>query len=123
MPSCYRSAHAAVARPVHLGHLAGDDISLETPATNPGCGPFSQDDIMTRWYRDLEATLAIRRERLDGRVAGFDYELRVTNRRNTRLLTFPDRSGTARRDDNRAFNPARPGDRCFCHGCHADERD
>ena len=49
MPIRYGSAHAAVGRPVHLGHLASDDISLETPATNPGCGPFSQDDIMTRW--------------------------------------------------------------------------
>src|SRR5437879_13922258 len=49
MPIGYRSAHAAVGRPVHLGHLASDDISLETPATNPGCGPFSQDHVMTRW--------------------------------------------------------------------------
>jgi len=44
----YGSAHAAVGRPVHLGHLVSDDISLETPETNPGRGPFSQDHVMTR---------------------------------------------------------------------------
>ena len=49
MPNRYRSAHAAVGSPVHLGHLAGDDVRLETPATNPRYGPFSQDDVMTRW--------------------------------------------------------------------------
>ena len=78
---------------------------------------------MTRWQLDLEATLAIRRERLDGRVAGFDHELRVTHRRDTQLLILPDRSGTGRRDKYHAFNPARPGSRCLYHGCHAGERD
>lgn len=42
------SAHAAVGRPVHLGHLASDDISLETPEAYPPRA-FSQDDIMTSW--------------------------------------------------------------------------
>jgi hypothetical protein len=48
MPHCYRSAHAAVGSPVHLGHLAGDDVRLETPATNPAPRAFSQDHVMTR---------------------------------------------------------------------------
>src|SRR5258708_22769796 len=47
----YGSAHAAVGRPVHLGHLASDDISLETPATNHGGGLFPHDGIMTNWSR------------------------------------------------------------------------
>src|SRR5213078_5225397 len=58
------SAHAAVSSPVHLGHLARDDITLETPAANPRRCAFSHDDVMTRWQRDLEATVAIRREGL-----------------------------------------------------------
>ena len=49
IPTSDRSAHAAVGSPVHLGHLASDDISLETPATNPGRCAFSQYDVMTRW--------------------------------------------------------------------------
>jgi len=43
------SAHAAVGRPVHLGHLASDDISLETPAANRRRYAFSHDDVMARW--------------------------------------------------------------------------
>src|SRR4029077_3883473 len=46
MPIRYGSAHAAVGRPVHLGHQASDDISLKTPAAYPPRA-FSQDDIMT----------------------------------------------------------------------------
>src|SRR5881392_4523892 len=71
------SAHAAVGSPVHLGHLASDDISLETPAANPRRCAFSHDDVMTRWQRDLEATVAIRREGLHGGIAGFNRELHV----------------------------------------------
>ena len=71
----------------------------------------------------MEATLAVCREGLDGGIAGFDHELRITHWHNTRPIIFPDRSGTAWRDENRAFYPARAGRRCFCPGCHAEERD
>ena len=57
------------------------------------------------------------------RTLKFGTQVRVTNRRNARLLTFPYRSGTAGRDENRAFYPARLGRRCFCHGCHGKERE
>src|SRR5438270_5671423 len=92
------SAHAAVSSPIYLRHLASDDIRLETPAPNSCRRAFFHDDVVTRWQCDLEATLVIRRERLDGRIAGFDRDLRVTHRRNTRPLTFPDRPGSGRRD-------------------------
>src|SRR6184192_3187539 len=104
-----RSAHAAVSSPIYLRHLSSHDIRLETPAPNSCRRAFFHDDVMTRWQRDLEATLGICRERLDGRIAGFDCELRVTHGRNTPLLIFPDRSGADRRDDDRAFYSARAG--------------
>jgi hypothetical protein len=47
-PASNGSAHAAVSSPIHLCHLASDDISLETPAANSGACVFSQDDVMTR---------------------------------------------------------------------------
>ena len=49
------SAHAAVGSPVHLGHLASDDISLETPAADPRCCAFSlirNDQVVTRFGSD-----------------------------------------------------------------------
>jgi hypothetical protein len=117
------SAHAAVSSPIYLCHLASHDIRLETPAPNSCRRAFFHDNIMTRWQRDLEPTLAICRERFDGRIAGLDHELRITHRRNTRPFIFSDRSGSGRRNDNRAFYSARAWRRCFCHGCHGAERD
>src|SRR5688500_14387712 len=70
------SAHAAVGSPGYLGHLAGDDVRLEAPATNTSCA-FSLDDVMTRRQGNLEATLAICREALDDGITRFDLERNV----------------------------------------------
>ena len=117
------SAHTAVGSPIYLCQLASDDIRLETPAPNSCRRAFFHDDVMTRRQRDLEPTLLICREGLHGGIAGFNRELRVTHRRNTRPFIFPDRSRAGRRDGNRAFYSARAGRRCFCHGCHGKDRD
>src|SRR5205085_8991838 len=52
-----------------------------------------------------------------------DHEGRITNRRNTRPLTFPDRSGPAGRDHDSAFDPARVARWYFRGGLHAAEGD
>ena len=107
------SAHAAIGSPVYLRYRAGSDLSLKPPPADPRPCAFSHDDVMTRRQCNFEATLCIRREGLNRSPTRFHDKLPVTHRRDGRPI-LPDRSGAARRDEDRSFYPAPARRRCFC---------
>src|SRR5438552_19097942 len=105
-----RLSNPAIAFPLYLRHLGGDDINFErSKAADAALPSLHGNFIMSGWHQSAEMSIVVSGERCHLALFVFHSEGGIRERFRTGTINS-DRSGLSRTNCNCSF------DACFCSG-------